>query len=182
MKRATLILSAIFLAGCAHFQPQPMAPEKTVAQWEARRLDDAGLRKFLEHNLGRELKNWPETNWGLPELTLAAFYFHPSLEVARAQWLVAQAGLKAAGARPNPSVTVTPGYDSQIPGNYSPWLVPLTFDLPIETAGKRGKRIAEAVSLEWASAYAGLLERIPRAERQRTIDALETLARLLESE
>ncbi|HSY74491.1 MAG TPA: TolC family protein, partial [Dongiaceae bacterium] len=44
----------------------------------------------------------------------------------------------------NPSVTVTPGYDSQIPGNFSPWLVPLSFDLPIETAGKRGKRIAEA--------------------------------------
>jgi outer membrane protein TolC len=52
--------------------------------------------------------------------------------------------LKTAGARPNPSVTVTPGYDSQIPGNYSPWLVPVTFDLPIETAGKRGKRLAEA--------------------------------------
>jgi outer membrane protein TolC len=62
----------------------------------------------------------------------------------RAQWLVAAAGLKTAGARPNPSVTVTPGYDSQIPGNFSPWLVPVSFDLPIETAGKRGKRIAEA--------------------------------------
>ena len=41
-------------------------------------------------------------------------------------------------------MTVTPSYDSQIPGNYSPWLVPVTFDLPIETAGKRGKRLAEA--------------------------------------
>ncbi len=122
----------------------PLAPEKTAAQFEARRLDDAGLKKFLEQNLGHELKNWPQTNWDLPELSLVAFYFHPSLEVARAQWLVAQAGLKTAGARPNPSVSVTPGYDSQIPGNYSPWLVPVTFDIPIETAGKRGKRIAEA--------------------------------------
>jgi len=144
MKRATIIFSALLFAGCAHYQPQPIAPEKTVAQWEARRLDNAGLKPFLEQNLGHELKPWPQTNWSLPELTLAAFYFHPSLEVARAQWLVAQAGLKTAGARPNPSVTVAPGYDSQIPGNYSPWLVPLTFDLPIETAGKRGQRIAEA--------------------------------------
>jgi outer membrane protein TolC len=132
------------LAGCAHFQSMPLAPEKTAAQLDARRLDDAGLKKFLEQNLGHELKNWPQTNWDLPELSLVAFYFHPSLEVARTQWLVAQAGLKTAGARPNPSVTVTPGYDSQIPGNYSPWLVPVTFDIPIETAGKRGKRIAEA--------------------------------------
>ena len=130
MKRSAVILVAIIFSGCAHFQPQPIAPEKTAAQLEARRLDDAGLKKFLEQNLGREFKNWPQTNWDLPELTLAAFYFHPSLEVARDQWLVAQAGLKTAGARPNPSVSVAPGYDTQIPGNYSPWLVPVTFDLP----------------------------------------------------
>ncbi len=73
-----------------------------------------------------------------------AFYFHPDLEVARAQWLVAQGGVKTAGARPNPSVTVNPAYDTQIPGNFSPWLIPVSFDIPIETAGKRGKRIAEA--------------------------------------
>ncbi len=144
MKRIALILSTLIFAGCAHFQPQPIAPEKTSAHLESRRLADAGLQQFLEQNLGHELKTWPATNWDLPELTLVSFYFHPSLEVARAQWRVASAGLKSAGARPNPSVTVTPGYDSQIPGNYSPWLVPVTFDLPLETAGKRGKRIAEA--------------------------------------
>jgi outer membrane protein TolC len=138
------IFGIVLLAGCAHYQPQPLSPEKTVAQLESRRLDDVGLKKFLEQNLDRELKSWPETNWDLPELTLVAFYYHPSLEVARAQWLVAQAGLKTAGARPNPSVSAAPGYDTQIPGNFSPWLVPVTFDLPIETAGKRGKRIAEA--------------------------------------
>jgi cobalt-zinc-cadmium efflux system outer membrane protein len=144
MKRSLIILTVLAFAGCAHFKSQPMSPDKTAAELESRRLDDAGLKKFLEHNLGHELENWPETNWDMPELTLVAFYFHPSLEVARAQWLVAQAGLKTAGARPNPSVTFTPGYDSQIPGNYSPWLLPVTFDLPVETAGKRGKRIAEA--------------------------------------
>jgi outer membrane protein TolC len=144
MKYWPHIFGIALLAGCAHFQPQPLSPEKTAAQLESRRLDAAGLKKFLEQNLGRELKSWPETNWDLPELTLVAFYYHPSLEVARAQWLVAQAGLKTAGARPNPSVSAAPGYDTQIPGNFSPWLVPVTFDLPVETAGKRGKRIAEA--------------------------------------
>ena len=71
------ILGIILLAGCAHFQPRPISPEKTAAQLESRRLDDPGLKKFLEQNLGHELKNWPETNWDLPELTLVAFYFHP---------------------------------------------------------------------------------------------------------
>jgi len=144
MKFLPLIFGTVLLAGCAHFKSQPLAPEKTAAQLESRRLDDDGLKKFLEQNLGHEFQNWPQTNWNFQELALVAFYFHPSLEVARDQWLVTQAGLKTAGARPNPSVTVTPGYDSQIPGNYSPWLVPVTFDVPIETAGKRGKRIAEA--------------------------------------
>lgn len=46
----------------------------------------------------------------------------------------------------------------------------------------RGKRTAEAVSAEWTHAFSSLLERIPRAERQRMLDALETLARLLDDE
>jgi outer membrane protein, heavy metal efflux system len=144
MKFPPLILGIILLTSCAHFKSQPLAPEKSAAELEARRLNDPGLEKFLEQNSGREWQNWPETNWNFQKLTLVAFYFHPSLEVARAQWLVAQAGLKTAGARPNPSVSVSPAYDTQIPGNYSPWLVPVTFDWPVETAGKRGKRIAEA--------------------------------------
>jgi outer membrane protein TolC len=147
MKRNVVIFAAIILSGCAHFQPQPLSPGKSGAQFESRRFEDPGLKEFLENNLGQEMSNWPKTNWDLPELTLVAFYYHPSLEVARSQWLVASAGLKTAGARPNPSVSFTPGYDSQIPGNYSPWLLPVTFDLPVETAGKRGKRIAEAVSI-----------------------------------
>jgi outer membrane protein TolC len=73
------------------------------------------------------------------------------LAEARAQLAVAQTAKITAGQRPNPSVTVTPGYDSQIPGNFSPWLVPLSLDVPIETAGKRGKRIAEAKHLSEAA-------------------------------
>ncbi|HTI97627.1 MAG TPA: TolC family protein [Dongiaceae bacterium] len=153
MKRLFLILSCGWLAGCAHYQSQPLAPDKTAAQLESRRLDDPGLKTFLEENLGQALPTWPETNWNFQELTLVAFYYHPSLEVARDQWLVATAGIKTAGARPNPSVSVSPAYDTQIPGNYSPWLVPVTLDIPIETAGKRGKRLAEAEKLAEAARW-----------------------------
>jgi len=144
MKTWALLGAIIAVTGCAHFAPQPVSPAQTAAQFDARRLDNAGLNAFLAQQLGHPPPHWPMEKWDLNSLTLAAFYFHPSLEVARAQWRVAAAGLKTAGARPNPSVSVTPGYDTQIPGNYSPWLVPVTFDLPIETAGKRGKRLAEA--------------------------------------
>jgi DNA-binding MarR family transcriptional regulator len=43
----------------------------------------------------------------------------------------------------------------------------------------RGRRIAEAVATEWAAAYSWLLERVPRAERQRVADALDVLAHVL---
>lgn len=46
----------------------------------------------------------------------------------------------------------------------------------------RGKRTAETVSGEWTSAYATLLERLPRTERQRVTDALEVLARALDGD
>ena len=135
------------LAGCAHFKSQPLAPEKTAAQLESRRLDDPGLKKFLEQNLGRDLPGWPLESWDLNSLTFAAFYFQPSLEVARAQWRVARAGIKTAGGRPNPTLSLVPGYDTTSHSPVNPWFPAVSFDVPVETAGKRGKRIAEAKHL-----------------------------------
>ena len=144
MKPGLAILICGLATGCAHYQPQPLVPEKSAAQFDARRLDDPGLKNFLAQNLRPTPVTWPLEKWNLNSLTLAAFYFHPDLAVARAQWCVAEAGAVTAGARPNPTVSFSPGYDTQIPGNYSPWLIPVSLDIPIETAGKRGKRIAEA--------------------------------------
>ena len=144
MKIWPLLCGIAVAAGCARFQPHPLLPDKTAAQFEARRLDDPGLRSFMTNSPADAPKEWPVTKWDLNSLTLAAFYFHPDLAVARAQWQVAEAGIATAEARPNPSVTVSPSYDTQIPDNPSPWIIPVTFDIPLETAGKRGKRIAEA--------------------------------------
>ena len=153
MKHGALILGALLLAGCAHFHSEPLSADKTAAQLEARRLDDPGLKKFLEKNLGHLISGWPRTNWNFKELTLAAFYYHPDLAVARDQWRVAYAGVKTAAARPNPTVSFDPSYDTQIPDNFSPWLLPITFDIPIETAGKRSKRIAEAEKAAESARY-----------------------------
>jgi outer membrane protein TolC len=144
MKRSLAILGVVLLAGCARFQPQPLSPAKTAAELDSRSLTNAALKIFLEKNLNRELAGWPTHSWDFHMLTLAAFYYHPSLEVARNEWRLAQAGTKTAAGRPNPTVTVTPGFDPSIPGNPIPWIVPVTLDLPIETAGKRGRRIQTA--------------------------------------
>ena len=46
----------------------------------------------------------------------------------------------------------------------------------------RGRRTADAVSMDWSGTYATLLERIPRTERQRVAEALELLARVLDGD
>jgi outer membrane protein, heavy metal efflux system len=147
MKRLPLIFLALALAGCVRFEPKPISPTDSAARLGARRLDDARLRKFLEQNLHREFTHWPAERWDFNMLVLAAFYYHPGLDVARAQWHVAQAGIQTAGGIPNPTLTVTPGYSANPADGVSPWFPAIDFDLPIETAGKRGKRIAVAQHL-----------------------------------
>jgi DNA-binding MarR family transcriptional regulator len=46
----------------------------------------------------------------------------------------------------------------------------------------RGRRVVDAVSTEWTTAYTSLLERVPRAERQRVADTLDLLARVLDGD
>src|SRR5204862_7678381 len=46
---------------------------------------------------------------------------------------------------------VTPGYSANPPRNVSPWFPSVTLDVPIETAGKRGYRMARAEHLAEAA-------------------------------
>jgi cobalt-zinc-cadmium efflux system outer membrane protein len=146
-----IIFGAALFAGCATYQPQPISPEQAAAAFDARSLTDEPLRAFFETN--HVAVPAPGDAWDLKQLTLVAFYYQPALAEARAQLQAAQVAKITAGQRPNPSVTVTPGYDSQIPGTPSPWIVPVSVDVPIETAGKRGKRIAETEHLAEAARW-----------------------------
>jgi outer membrane protein TolC len=145
-----LALASVVLAGCARFEPRPLAPGQTAADLEQRSLANPELRSFLEKNLRRGLPDWPPAVWDEEMLTLVAFYFHPSLDVARAQWAVAGAGLKTAAGRPNPVLSVVPGL-SQNPIGTTPWMPAVNLDVPLETAGKRGYRIAQASQLSEAA-------------------------------
>jgi outer membrane protein, heavy metal efflux system len=142
-----IFIASSLLAGCVHYQPRPLSASATAAALEGRSLTNAVLRTFLETNLHREFETWPAKRWDFEMLTLAAFYYHPSLEVARADWQVAQGGIKTAKGRPNPTVTVTPSYDNGVAGAPSPWMPLVVFDLPLETAGKRARRTEQAEHL-----------------------------------
>lgn len=151
--KTAFIMAAIpvILGGCATYHAQPLSPQKTVATFNGRSLENPGLRAFFRAN--HLAGPMPGDPWNLKQLTLAAFYYQPSLAESRARLLAAEAARITAGERPNPSLSVTPGYDSGIPANPSPWLVPVSIDWPIETAGKRGYRIAKALHLAEAARW-----------------------------
>jgi outer membrane protein, heavy metal efflux system len=133
--------------------PKPLVPEQTAVILEARTLSDSGLRAFMEKSLGHDLPEWPLRNWTLEQLTLVAFYYSPELDVARSRWSGAVAGVVTAGTRPNPSLSMTPAYSTNPPVGVGPWMPAIALDIPIETAGKRGHRIAQAQQLSEAARW-----------------------------
>ena len=116
--------------------------------------------------------SWPLPRWDLDSLTLAALFHQPSLEVARAQWQVARGGIESASARPNPTLLLTPERSFNPGSAVSPWLAAVQLDWPIETAGKRGHRIARAQALEAAARRELSVEawRVRRALRDALIE------------
>ena len=147
VRASLLVILLILMAGCATFHPKPISPQETASSFEARTLEKADFKKFIELNLHHEIRPWPPRFWDLNLLTWVAFYYHPDLDVARAKWGVAQAGVITAGQRPNPSAGLIPQYSVNAAHGVSPWILNFSVDIPIETAGKRGYRIAQAKHL-----------------------------------
>jgi outer membrane protein, heavy metal efflux system len=146
-----IVVCAGQLTACTHFQPKPLSPQASIAGFESRSLEAPGLAAFLKAN--HVAAPAAGTGWNLEALTLTAVYYQPALAEARAQLLAAQAGRITADERPNPSLSITPGYDAGVPGAVHPWIVPLSLDWPIETAGKRGYRLAQAQHLAAAARW-----------------------------
>jgi cobalt-zinc-cadmium efflux system outer membrane protein len=139
-----ILLGSTLGAGCAteRYHPQPIAAERTAAAFAARTLNDAGLSAFAAPLYAPA--EWPPASWDYRALSLAALYYNPSLDTARARIAESQAQVLSAGARPNPSLAITPG----IP---SPYLLTVDLSFPLETAGKRGYRMQAARSLDLAA-------------------------------
>lgn len=143
LKIAVLLCTLSGLAGCAFqkYRAEPVSAPRTAAALEARTLADSGLRQFLAARLPHPLSSWPLAQWDLPSLTLAAFYYSPALQIARARVTQAEAAIATARARPNPNLSADVGGES---APESPWIAGFVGSLPLETAGKRGHRITAA--------------------------------------
>jgi cobalt-zinc-cadmium efflux system outer membrane protein len=117
----------VAVAGCVHYTAQPLTPEQGAADVEGRTLGGG--------------------TWDRARLMAAAVKMHPDMEVARAKLEVAKAAVITAGASPNPTIGYSATNTSRLLGGVPPWTNGFILDVPIETAGKRGHRIAQAQAL-----------------------------------
>ncbi|PWU18942.1 MAG: TolC family protein [Verrucomicrobia bacterium] len=152
LSRSLLLLAstALLLCGCARYQSRPLSPTATATQLESRSLTNLALKPVLQATLHKSFTAWPPESWDLDMLTAAAFYYQPTLEVVRAQWDVARGGEVTAAQRPNPTLTVAPGYAYPTTAA-TPWTPLVMLDVPLETAGKRRYRRAQAAHLSDAA-------------------------------
>ncbi|HBK04343.1 MAG TPA: TolC family protein [Acetobacteraceae bacterium] len=139
------------VAGCAQFHPQPISAAANATTLDERGLDNPRLRKFIKIGLETDGEATPSSRWDLPALTLAALYYHPDLDIARAKLAGAKAGAVTAAQRPNPTLSFQDlGYNATI-ATPSPWAIAPVINFLIETADKREYRTAAAQHLTEAA-------------------------------
>ncbi len=141
------------LAGCAlqEYTPKPLHPERSAAVYATRSTDDRGLKRYmLAHGVSEAA--WPVRQWGLQELTLLAFYFHPDLALARTRMGAARASMQAAQARRLFGLVPRAEHHSEErPGDTGPWSLGFELELPIMGASRRSAIVeAERLALESA--------------------------------
>lgn len=137
--------AAILLASCASYTPRPLDPAAEQAEYTARSLTDPGLQQFVRAHATAS------DHWNLDRVTWAGLYYHPDVAIARAKWQAARAAAITAGARPNPTLGTTAEYNVDADRGTSPWTRGFNLSIPIETAGKRRQRVAQAIALAEAA-------------------------------
>ena len=175
MLRPILLVFALASGGgaCAHYTPAPLDPVANGETLTSRRLDDPGLARYFSDRGAQVPDVWDED-----ALVLAAEYFQPALEEARARRRAAEAALVTAGARARPDIEAEAGYGITGTDAFeSPWVLALAGVFTLELGGKRGARIAAAraraaaAELDVAGTAAGIARAVRVAARE--LDASE---------
>lgn len=126
----------LLLSACGVlYQAQPIQQQQNVDSIQQASPSQEGFRQFL-HAQSPET-SWPISAWDLDSLTLSALYFHPALKVAKSDYMVALAGITAAGLRPQVGLQGQLAHSNRANGDISPWAYGLQVDIPVITANKR---------------------------------------------
>jgi len=159
------VCSLLLLASCATYEQSPLDPVLAGERFEHRRLDDPKLLAALAELDNRNpatsaAASQPDSQpqatttvgpiWDVERLSRAALLYNHDLALAYAHLSTLTAGEITARESPNPTVAFSPSYATKAEG-MNPWTIGWTFDIPIESANKRGIRMAHAAALSDAA-------------------------------
>lgn len=164
---AALVATSLLLGACATYQPAPLAPERSAAEFNARRLDSPELRERMATLFPAVAAAWPPLAWDRAQLLAVAMVWNPKLAVAQAQAGAALAHEITAGERPNPELTLQSEYARKEP---HPWLYGLGLQLLLPHAERR-RVDADIARLETSAAQRELMDQA-WSMRSSLLDAL----------
>ena len=148
----TLGMICLIFAGCATYQAKPLKPAAFETQFYARSLMNVNLKKFIARQPIKLHPGFPQVQ-NLSTLVAAGWYYSPALRVQLAQLDVDAANMITASQSPNPTVALSPTYATNVAPGINPWILGFNFTIPIETAGRREDRMAQAKALTQAGRY-----------------------------
>ena len=151
---AVLLFLLVLLAGCATYEPAPLHPEQSAAQFGARHLQDPELRDRITAVLQQSPSEWPLPAWNRAQLLAVAMVWNTRLAVVRAQVEAALAHEASAAQIPNPELTLQSEYARHDP---HPWLYGVSLDLLLRGSGRR-QLDADLARLETSSARWDLMD------------------------
>jgi cobalt-zinc-cadmium efflux system outer membrane protein len=142
----------LFAASCAHeqYQAKPLEPAKVTAKILDKDVANADFKAYLikQGYVDNEL---PFAEWDLNELTFCALYFHPKLDVVKAQLALANTAVDSANQQQSPSLNGRIAHSNLANGDKRPWAYGLDVEIPIETGNKRQIKAEEAQHLAEAA-------------------------------
>ncbi len=149
---ALIVCVAAFLTGCGFQQyiAKPIDVNAITAKRQNKSINDEAFHQYLIKN-GYSKTQLPLQKWGIDELAYCALFFHPSLDVARAEWRSAIAKQSSAAQKPLPKANTNYAHGNNANNDVRPFSFDLSIDIPFETANKRDIRIENAKHLSEAA-------------------------------
>jgi outer membrane protein TolC len=142
--RASFLMSATacaLVAGCAHYTPKPLSPERSLQALESRRLTDEAVLNAVRARTGANAEpGAAPMAWDRGELLVAALELNPTLSEARAALAQSRAGLRTAHELQNPTASLSSEYDLS-KADESPWLWGLATSVLLDTFASRNIRV-----------------------------------------
>ena len=138
----------VFFSACSFQQyvAKPIDPVANLVKFEQKDPSSAPFHEYLLNN-GYTAGNLPIQRWDVDALTYCALFFHPSLDVARAQWRAAESAEIIATEKALPTVNGNIARSDDPDPTKKAFALGLSIDIPIETANKRDIRIENAKHL-----------------------------------